>query len=137
MRVLCTICCATCTCRRTWPRRAPALQCLSVSLRRFSACLLQGVAEQDIFAISAATGAGVKELVRAVRAALDALPAELPAELAGGAESGDAPALNLTQAPGRQLSEDRLDQFGIEADLGGPRTWFVKVCVCRFSIRSI
>lgn len=35
---------------------------------------MQGVAEADIVAISAVTGAGVPKLVRAVRSALDALP---------------------------------------------------------------
>ena len=34
----------------------------------------QGVAPADIFAISAAIGQGIPPLVRAVRAALDALP---------------------------------------------------------------
>lgn len=37
----------------------------------------RGVPSEDIFAISAATGSGVKELVRRVNAVLDTLPKEV------------------------------------------------------------
>lgn len=36
------------------------------------------------------------------------------------------PALNVQSVPGRAASADRLDEFDIESDLAGPRTWIIR-----------
>lgn len=67
------------------------------------------------------------ELVRAVRALLDTLPEEEAAlEAADGEEReqrGAAPAA----LPGRRDAAAKIGEFTIEADLAGPRVWFVQV----------
>ena len=82
---------------------ARRLQCASTSVRpRLFIFLkpLQGVAEGDIFSVSAATSAGVQPLVRAVRSALDALPAA-PSLVEQQALDGQeaTPALNIQVCP--------------------------------------
>ena len=69
--------------------------------------------------ISAATGQGVLDLVRATRRRLDSMP-QLPAAL-------ETDAANVQEAPSRRPSEARISEFTIECDLTGPRLWFVEV----------
>ena len=91
----------------------------------------QGVAEEDVLAISAATGRGVTDLVRRVRIVLDALPEgaeesedeeEFLAD-GGGDEGGAAGARVLTA----RRNAARIGEFSITPDLRGPRVWFVEV----------
>ena len=42
-------------------------------------------------------------------------------------QDGAPPALNVQTVPGRAASEDRLDDFDVEADLAGPRVWVIRV----------
>lgn len=77
-----------------------------------------GLSDKDVFAVSAATGMGVKQLVRAVRAALDELPVELPI-------SEGPSALNLQETL-QTKSQQMVDDFVIEADLRGPRVFTIK-----------
>ena len=91
------------------------------------------MAPEDVLAVSAASGRGVTELVRRVRAVLDALPKEAwEAEAEGegeGAEGGArrrrraaaavAGAGAVAQQPGRRDTDARIGEFEIEADLSG------------------
>ena len=74
---------------------------------------------------SAVSGRGVTELVRAVRARLDALPAEEESEddLVDRTQQGGAP----LPLPGRRDAAVKIGEFTIEADLSGPRVWLVQV----------
>jgi hypothetical protein len=71
------------------------------------------------------SGRGVTELVRAVRARLDALPAEEESEddLVDRTQQGGAP----LPLPGRRDAAAKIGEFTIEADLSGPRVWLVQV----------
>ncbi|KAK9824623.1 hypothetical protein WJX72_011807 [[Myrmecia] bisecta] len=79
--------------------------------------LANGVPADCIYAVSAATGRNVIDLVRQVRKVLDAMPEDEAAATSG--------ALNITEPP-RRRSDARMDQFAIEADLSGPRVWTVR-----------
>lgn len=82
--------------------------------------LEQGIPREDIYCISAATNAGVLELVRATRRRLDSMPAT-PMVL-------ETDAANVQEAPSRRPSEARISEFTIESDFTtGPRLWFVEV----------
>lgn len=95
--------------------------------------LERGVPEQDVLAVSAATGRGATELVRRVRAVLDALP---PAEMSApggdalgepvvdgfvGVSAGAAEALRARRA------DARIGEFTVTAlPGGGRRAWAVR-----------
>ncbi|PSC71478.1 GTP-binding chloroplastic [Micractinium conductrix] len=88
----------------------------------------EGVPAGDIYAISAVSGRGVTELVRAVRAMLDTLPevdltAALEAEDERREQRGAVPSAPL---PGRRDTDKRIGEFSVESDLSGPRVWFVR-----------
>eukprot|EP00887_Chlorella_sp_A99_P002031 scaffold18.g2031.t1 len=79
-----------------------------------------GVPPSDVLAVSAATGCGVTALVRRVRQVLDVLPAEEEEE-APGAAAPPPPEL-----PGHRATDVRIGEFTIEADLSGPRVFYVE-----------
>ncbi len=75
---------------------------------------------------SAVSGRGVTDLVRAVRALLDTLPAE--DELAAAEQEGRGQqTAAAAPLPGRRDTDAKIGEFTIESDLSGPRVWFVKV----------
>ncbi|BDA41236.1 GTPase Obg [Coccomyxa sp. Obi] len=75
----------------------------------------EGVPPEDIFAISAATGQGVRDLVRRVRDVLDTLPVE--------AAVRTTDALNMRELPRRMSSAD-ISDFSVEGP-DGERRWIV------------
>ncbi|CAK0783735.1 hypothetical protein CVIRNUC_006934 [Coccomyxa viridis] len=77
----------------------------------------QGLAKDDVHAISAVTGQGVLGLVRRARAVLDQLPAEAPTQTTD--------ALNMTELP-RRISAAEIDDFAITSDLAHGRAWHVE-----------
>lgn len=81
----------------------------------------EGVPPGSIFAISAVSGRGVTELVRAVRVVLDGLPEEEEPE-----EAEDGAAAAAAVLPGKRDNQARIGEFTIEADLAGPRVWIVR-----------
>lgn len=86
----------------------------------------EGVAQDAVFAISAVSGRGVTELVRAVRALLDTLPEEEVEEAAEAGEEREQRGAAPAPLPGRRDTAARIGEFTIEADLAGPRVWFVQ-----------
>jgi GTP-binding protein len=86
----------------------------------------RGVAPADVLAVSAATGRGAAELVRAVRALLDALPAEEPraAEAAPPAAAPSAPGGDVRVAMARRGA--RFGDFSVKAEGDGRRAWAVR-----------
>lgn len=84
----------------------------------------EGVPADAVFAISAVSGRGVTDLVRAVRALLDSLPEE---DLGAAEEEGmDQQTAAAAPLPGRRDTDAKIGEFTIECDLAGPRVWFVK-----------
>ncbi|KAL4858432.1 putative GTP-binding protein [Chlorella vulgaris] len=81
----------------------------------------EGVPPESCFAISAVSGRGVTELVRAVRTVLDALPAEPEPEREQ--QTAAPPPVAL---PGRRDSHAKIGEFSVESDLSGPRVWYIK-----------
>jgi len=81
--------------------------------------LAEGVPPENVFAISAATGQGVLELVRRVRQVVDDLG---PPE-----QIYETKAVNQTKLPGRQ--SDRIDEFTIDVEEPNgpdkPRVYYV------------
>lgn len=67
------------------------------------------------------------ELVRAVRALLDTLPEEEVEEAAEAGEEREQRGAAPAPLPGRRDTAARIGEFTIEADLAGPRVWFVQV----------
>lgn len=82
--------------------------------------MAEGVAESDIFAISAATGQGVLDLVRRVRSLLD--------EMGPVKQVYETNALNKTKLPPRVDLTVRLDDFTIDTEPGpkGTTVYFVE-----------
>lgn len=76
---------------------------------------------------SAVSGRGVTELVRGVRALLDTLPEEEAAAEAGEGEEREQRGAAPAALPGRRETAAKIGEFTIEADLAGPRVWFVQV----------
>jgi len=76
----------------------------------------EGVPEESIFAMSAATGKGVEPVVRAARRALEALG---PKEIAYTTD-----ALNIQEVPKKDMTK-RMDDFEITEDLSYGRVFYV------------
>ncbi|CAL5222712.1 g5115 [Coccomyxa viridis] len=84
-----------------------------------------GLAEEDVHAISAVTGQGVLGVVRRARQVLDQLPQEAPRQTTD--------ALNMMELP-RRVSAAEIDDFTITADLANGRVWLVEgEAIARFA----
>ena len=86
--------------------------------------LARGVSEEDIIGISAVTGRGVTDIVRRSRAVLDALPPEEERVSSGVTAIEELPFRAAEMGMARR-SAARIGEFSIEADLSGPRVWYI------------
>lgn len=101
------------------------------------ALLQRGVMEENLLAMSAVTGRGVREVVHRVRAVLDQYVASDSCahnldKISSGTETTtmnrkntDTQPESLAAALAARRSEARIGEFVIESDLSGPRVWYV------------